>query len=297
MSSKHTVFSFEVFPPKKTMNIETVYKTLDELSGIKPDFISVTYGAGGSTNCDNTLNIANRIKNVCGVKSVVHLPCINMTKKDAAFVLEQFQKAGIENILALRGDCTEGIAPCTDFTHAADVIRFIKEFDSRRTDGKSFRLFGACYPERHPESPDVLSDIRALKEKVDAGAEHLLSQLFFDNEKFYRFIERARLAGITVPIEAGIMPATNKKSIERMVSMTNAVLPKKFTRMMERYADSPDAIRDAGIAYAVDQIVDLVTNGVDGIHLYTMNNSYVAERINSAVRSLFCEPPVKIDII
>lgn len=297
MSSKHTVFSFEVFPPKKTMNIETVYKTLDELSGIKPDFISVTYGAGGSTNCNNTLNIANRIKNVCGVKSVVHLPCINMTKKDAAFVLEQFQKAGIENILALRGDCTEGIAPCTDFTHAADVIRFIKEFDSRRTDGKSFRLFGACYPERHPESPDVLSDIRALKEKVDAGAEHLLSQLFFDNEKFYRFIERARLAGITVPIEAGIMPATNKKSIERMVSMTNAVLPKKFTRMMERYADSPDAIRDAGIAYAVDQIVDLVTNGVDGIHLYTMNNSYVAERINSAVRSLFCEPPVKIDII
>lgn len=297
MSSKHTVFSFEVFPPKKTMNIETVYKTLDELSEIKPDFISVTYGAGGSTNCDNTLNIANRIKNVCGVKSVVHLPCINMTKKDAAFVLEQFQKAGIENILALRGDCTEGIAPCTDFAHAADVIRFIKEFDSRRTDGKSFRLFGACYPERHPESPDVLSDIRALKEKVDAGAEHLLSQLFFDNEKFYRFIERARLAGITVPIEAGIMPATNKKSIERMVSMTNAVLPKKFTRMMERYADSPDAIRDAGIAYAVDQIVDLVTNGVDGIHLYTMNNSYVAERINSAVRSLFCEPPVKIDII
>ena len=135
-----------------------------------------------------------------------------------------------------------------------------------------------------------------MKDKVDAGAEHLLSQLFFDNEKFYRFVERARLAGITVPIEAGIMPATNKKSIERMVSMTNAVLPKKFIRMMERYADSPEAIRDAGIAYAVDQIVDLVTNGVEGIHLYTMNNSYVAERINSAVRSLFSEPPVEMEI-
>ena len=296
MNSNHTIFSFEVFPPQKTMNIETVYKTLDELSGIKPDFISVTYGAGGSANCGNTLNIANRIKDVCGVQSVVHLPCINMTKKDALFVLEQFQEAGIENILALRGDRVEGVEPCDDFAHASDLIRFIKEFDAKRTNGKSFKLFGACYPERHPESPDVLSDIKALKDKVDAGAEHLLSQLFFDNEKFYRFVERARLAGITVPIEAGIMPATNKKSIERMVSMTNAVLPKKFVRMMERYADSPEAIRDAGIAYAVDQIVDLVTNGVEGIHLYTMNNSYVAERINSAVRSLFSEPPVEMEI-
>lgn len=294
MNSNRTIFSFEVFPPKKTMNIETVYNTLNELSDIRPDFISVTYGAGGSSNCDNTLNIANRIKNVCGVKSVVHLPCINMSKKDTESVLEQFRVAGVENILALRGDHVDGIPVCNDFKHASDLISFIKDFDSKRTDGHSFKIFGACYPERHPESTDIISDIWSLKKKVDAGAEHLLSQLFFDNDKFYRFVERARIAGINVPLEAGIMPATNKKSIERMVSLTNAVLPNKFTKMMERYSDSPEAIRDAGIAYAVDQIVDLVTNGVDGIHLYTMNNSYVAKRINDAVRSLFGEASIDI---
>lgn len=291
-----TIFSCEVFPPKKTMNIEIVYKTLDELKDLKPDFISVTYGAGGSENCDNTLNIAERIKNVCGVKSAVHMPCRNMTKKDAEFVLTQFQNAGIESILALRGDGKEGVEPCTDFEHASDLIKFIKEFDSKRTDGKKFKILGACYPETHPQSKDILSDIQGLKAKVDAGAEHLLSQLFFDNERFYRFLERTQIAGINVPIEAGIMPATNKKSIERMVSMTNAQLPKKFIKMMERYQDSPEAIRDAGIAYAVDQIVDLVTNGVHGIHLYTMNNSYVAKKINDSVRSLFAEPPIDFTI-
>lgn len=288
-----TIFSCEVFPPKKMMNIETVYKTLDDLKDLKPDFISVTYGAGGSENCDNTLKIAERIKNVCGVESAVHMPCRNMNKKDAEFVLTQFQKAGIENILALRGDGREGVEPCTDFKYASDLIKFIKEFDSKRTDGKHFKIMGACYPECHPESEDVFCDIQGLKSKVDAGATHLLSQLFFDNERFYRFLERTHLAGIDVPIEAGIMPATNKKSIERMVSMTNAKLPQKFIKMMERYGDSPEAIRDAGIAYAVDQIVDLVTNGVQGIHLYTMNNSYIAKKINDSVRSLFSEPPIE----
>lgn len=294
--NKTTIFSCEVFPPKKTMNIQTVYDTLDELKELKPDFISVTYGAGGSENCENTLNIAERIKNSCGVESAVHMPCINMTKKDAEFVLTQFQNAGIENILALRGDGKEGVPPCTDFLHASDLIRFIKEFDSKRTDGKHFKIMGACYPECHPQSPDVFSDIQGLKAKVDAGAEHLLSQLFFDNEKFYRFLERAQLAGINVPIEAGIMPATNKKSIERMISITNTQLPKKFIRMMERYENNPEAIRDAGIAYAVDQIVDLVTNGVQGIHLYTMNNAYIAKKINEAVRSLFSEPPIAFTV-
>ena len=288
-----TTFSFEVFPPKKNGNIETVYNTLNELSDIKPDFISVTYGAGGSENCDNTLDIARRIKNVCQVESAVHMPCINMTKKDAQYVLEQFQSAGIENILALRGDRVEGREPVNDFLHASDLISFIKDFDSKRTDGKRFKIIGACYPEMHPASSDVVSDIKNLKKKVDAGAEHLLSQLFFDNEKFYQFIERCQIVGINVPIEAGIMPATNKKSIERMVSMTNAKLPKKFVRMMERYEDDPIAIRDAGIAYAIDQIVDLVTNGIDGIHLYTMNNPYVARKINEATRSLFNASPLR----
>ena len=290
--SKKTIFSFEVFPPKKTAAIDTVIKTLDELKGLSPDFISVTFGAGGSENCSNSVEIAKHIKNVCGVESVIHMPCLNMTRKDAQFVLEQFQQAGIENILALRGDRVEGKEPSNEFLHASDLIQFIKEFDSKRTDGKYFKIFGACYPELHPQSANVYDDIDFLTKKVEAGASHLLSQLFFDNDQFYRFLERCQIKGINVPIEAGIMPATNKKSIERMVSMTNAVLPKKFTDMMDRYADHPEAIRDAGIAYAIDQIVDLVTHGVSGIHLYTMNNPLVARKIYEATKSLFEVSPI-----
>jgi len=289
--SNKTIFSFEVFPPKKTMPIDTIFSTLDELKGLSPDFISVTFGAGGSENCNNSVAIAKHIKDVCGVESVIHMPALNMTKADAQFVLEQFQQAGIDNILALRGDKVEGKEPANDFLHASDLISFIKDFDSKRKDGKQFKIFGACYPELHPQSKDILEDIDYLKKKVDTGASHLLSQLFFDNNQFYRFLERCQIKGINVPIEAGIMPATNKKSIERMVSMTNAVLPKKFTDMMDRYADQPDAIRDAGIAYAIDQIVDLVTHGVSGIHLYTMNNPHVARKIYEATKSLFDVPP------
>lgn len=287
-----TIFSFEVFPPKKTMPIDTIFSTLDELKGLSPDFISVTFGAGGSENCNNSVEIAKHIKNVCNVESVIHMPALNMTKADAQFVLEQFQQAGINNILALRGDKVEGKEPANEFLHASDLISFIKEFDSKRTDGKKFKIFGACYPELHPQSKDVFEDIDYLKKKVDAGASHLLSQLFFDNTQFYRFLERCQIKGINVPVEAGIMPATNKKSIERMISMTNAVLPKKFTDMMDRYADHPEAIRDAGIAYAIDQIVDLVTHGVSGIHLYTMNNPLVARKIYEATKSLFDVPPI-----
>ena len=287
-----TIFSFEVFPPKKTMPIDTIFSTLDELKGLSPDFISVTFGAGGSENCNNSVEIAKHIKNVCNVESVIHMPALNMTKADAQFVLEQFQQAGINNILALRGDKVEGKEPAKEFLHASDLISFIKEFDSKRTDGKKFKIFGACYPELHPQSKDVFEDIDYLKRKVDAGASHLLSQLFFDNTQFYRFLERCQIKGINVPVEAGIMPATNKKSIERMVSMTNAVLPKKFTHMMDRYGDHPEAIRDAGIAYAIDQIVDLVTHGVSGIHLYTMNNPLVARKIYEATKSLFDVPPI-----
>lgn len=290
--SKKTIFSFEVFPPKKDMPIDTIFNTLDELKDLKPDFISVTFGAGGKDNSANSIAIAKRIKDECKVESVIHMPCINMTRDDAQYVLEQFQNAGIENILALRGDRVEGKEPCNDFAHASDLIQFIKDFDSRRTDGKHFTILGACYPELHPQSKSVYDDIDFLKQKVDAGASHLLSQLFFDNEQFYRFLERCKIKGINVPIEAGIMPATNKKSIERMVSMTNAVLPKKFTDMMNRYADNPEAIRDAGIAYAIDQIVDLVTHGVQGIHLYTMNNPHVARKIYEATNSLFSVPPI-----
>ena len=292
-----TIFSFEIFPPKKTMPIDTIFQTLDELKDLNPDFISVTFGAGGSENCTNALAIAKRVKDTCGVESVIHLPCINLTREDATFVLDQFKEAGIENILALRGDIVPGKEPANHFHSAQDLIHFIKAYDSNRTDGKTFKVLGACYPELHPQSKSVYEDISYLKKKVDAGADHLLSQLFFDNEQFYRFIERCRIKGIKVPIEAGIMPATNKKSIERMVSMTNAKLPKKFTDMMDRYADNPEAIRDAGIAYAIDQIVDLVTHGVEGIHLYTMNNPLVARKIYEATNSLFSVPPIKQDYL
>ena len=287
-----TIFSFEVFPPKKNMPIDTIFNTLNDLRDLKPDFISTTFGAGGSENCENALAIAKRIKDQCHVESVIHMPCINMTKDDARYCLDQFREAGIENILALRGDKVEGKENCNDFPHASDLITFIKEYDENRKDGKRFNILAACYPELHPQSQTIYDDLEGLKIKVEAGATHLLSQLFFDNEKFYRFQERCIIKGINVPIEAGIMPATNKKSIERMVSLTNAVLPKKFTDMMERYDNHPDAIKDAGIAYAIDQIVDLVTHGVSGIHLYTMNNPHVARKIYEATKSLFDVAPI-----
>ena len=309
--SKKTIFSFEVFPPKKTAPIDSVFSTLDELKDLNPDFISVTFGAGGSENCDNSIAIAKRIKDVCHVEPVIHMPCLNMTRADARFVLEQFKQAGIDNILALRGDKVEGKEPCGDFKHADELIRFIKDFDdeqaarNNQANGKNpvgssapsginsnFNILGACYPELHPESSSVYDDIDFLKQKVDAGATHLLSQLFFDNDQFYRFLERCKIKGINVPIEAGIMPVTNKKSIERMVSLTNAKLPKKFTDMMARYEAFPEAIRDAGIAYAIDQIVDLVTHGVQGIHLYTMNNPHIARKIYEATKSLFDVAPI-----
>lgn len=282
-----TAFSFEVFPPKKTMGIETIYNTLGELRNLKPDFISVTYGAGGSVSDSNTINIANYIKEVCGVKPVAHMPCLYMTKEKVLDTLLHLKQNGVDDILALRGDAIADSVPVGDFKYASDLVKFIKLNESSIGDGKGFTIYGACYPEKHPESKNVIEDISYLKQKVDSGVTHLLSQLFFDNSNFYRFVESARLGGINVPIEAGIMPVINKKQIERMASICGANLPEKFIKVMNKYEDSPEALRDAGIAYAVDQIVDLVANGVEGVHLYTMNNSYVAQKINDAVRTLF----------
>lgn len=276
---KKTVLSFEIFPPKRTAPVDTIYSTLDKLKNLNPDFISVTYGAGGSENCKATLNIASAIKNKYQIESAAHLPCIGLKKKEVKRQLADFKAAGIENILALRGDLPDDPVPKGDFKHASDLIAFIAE-------NSDFNVIAACYPEGHMESKDVLSDIRHLKSKTDAGVEHLITQLFFDNDYFYRFRERCVLAGIQVPIEAGIMPVVNKKQIERMVSLCGVDLPKKFIAMMERYEDSPEAMCDAGIAYAVDQIVDLISQGVDGIHLYTMNRPYIAEKIYEAVHRL-----------
>lgn len=279
MFEKGIVFSFEIFPPKKTSSIDTIYNTLDELKGLNPDFISVTFGAGGSSNNNTTVKIAQKIKEDCKIESAVHLPCINYTRDEIINILNELKKHGITNILALRGDINPDIPIKKDFKYASELIEFIKEYGE-------FDIAGACYPEGHLEAENMVADVLNLKKKVDAGAQHLISQLFFDNSFFYSFLERTRIAGIDVPIEAGIMPVTNKAQIERMVTMCGASLPPKFVKMMQRYENSPEALRDAGIAYAVDQIVDLVSNGVDGIHLYTMNNSYVAKRISESVESI-----------
>ncbi|MBR1731093.1 MAG: methylenetetrahydrofolate reductase [Ruminococcus sp.] len=273
-----TILSFEVFPPKKTSPIESVYGVLEELCALNPAYVSVTYGAGGTAS-DNTCAIASRIKNEYKVESLAHITCVNSTKPEVESVLEQFKEHNINNVLALRGDVVPDVPPKTDFKYASELTKFIKNYGG-------FNIAGACYPEVHPQAEDEISDIINLKKKVDAGAEFLISQLFYDNNSFYDFTKRCRLAGINVPIEAGIMPVINKNQIQRMVTLCGASLPAKFTRIMNRYGDNPEAMRDAGIAYAVDQCVDLIANGVSGIHLYTMNNPYVARRITEAVGRL-----------
>ncbi len=276
-----TVFSLEVFPPKRDNPIETIYNTLDQLQDVQPDFISVTYGASGSLADNSTCEIASAIKHKYGIESAAHLTCVNSTREEVSEVLKRLHDNGVENILALRGDIVPDVPPKEEFKHASQLITFIKESPYE------FGISGACYPEGHLDSKTQVEDILNLKKKVEAGAEHLISQLFFDNELFYDFLDKVRIAGIEVPVEAGIMPVVNKKQIERMVSLCGASLPRKFTKMMSRYENKPEAMRDAGIAYAVNQIADLVSQGVDGIHLYTMNNPYIAKRISESVRSLF----------
>ena len=276
---KSPVLSFEIFPPKKESPVETIYQTLDELQDLTPDFISVTYSAGGTGGNHATCDIASAIKNKYGILPIAHLTCVSSNQAEIDAQLDELEKNGVYNILALRGDINPNVPPKHDFAHASDLTAFIKARGG-------FSVSGACYPEGHCESENLIEDILHLKRKVDAGAEHLISQLFFDNAMFYSFLERARIAGITVPIEAGIMPVVNKKQIERMVSLCGASLPQKFVKMINRYEHNPEALRDAGIAYAVDQIVDLIANGVDGIHLYTMNNPYIARRICENIGAL-----------
>ena len=274
-----TVFSLEVFPPKPDADESVIYDTLEELSDICPDFISVTYGAGGGHNGERTIRMASDIKNRYGVESVAHMPCIGLTKEKAAAVLDSMQEHGIENVLALRGDTTDETAVCGDFRHASDLISFIKQ-------NYSLNIIAACYPEVHPESKSAVDDLKWLRYKADCGADHLITQLFLDNRYFCDFYEKARIAGVDIPIEAGIMPVTNKRQTERMVKLCGVQLPKKFIRVLEKYEHNEAALRDAGIAYAIDQITDLIAEGVDGIHLYTMNDPYVAHKIYDAVQSL-----------
>lgn len=280
--NKRAVYSMEVFPPKKTGAIETVYNTLYGLRGLPIDYISVTYGAGGSEQQKGkTAEIAALIKKEYGIEPLSHLTCVGSSVDELKETLNTLKENGIQNILALRGDMpAEGEADMA-FPHASDLVSFIKEYDD------FFNIAGACYPECHVDAANLDADIENLKKKVDAGVTHLTTQLFFDNEIFYAFREKVEKAGINVPIAAGIMPIVRKSQIERTVAMCGASIPTRFARIISKYADSPEALNQAGLSYTVDQITDLVANDVRGVHLYTMNNVETAKYITNATESLF----------
>ncbi|WP_294496205.1 methylenetetrahydrofolate reductase [NAD(P)H] [uncultured Ruminobacter sp.] len=276
---KKPVVSFEIFPPKRDEAIKNIDGTLEVLTELKPDFISVTFGAGGSLTNSKTVEIAGKIKRNYGIEAVAHLTCLNYSKAEIIEMVNNLKANDIENILALRGDHNPNLEPKNDFKHASDLIEFVKQ-------NSDLGISAACYPEGHPESANLSEDVLNLKHKVDVGAEHLVSQLFFDNNIFYRFTELCKVAGINVPIEAGIMPVINKAQIERMVTLCGASLPDNMKRILDKYADNKEALFDAGIAYATSQIIDLLAAGVDGIHIYTMNNPRVAMKICESIKNV-----------
>ncbi|MCM0598982.1 methylenetetrahydrofolate reductase [NAD(P)H] [Periweissella fabalis] len=277
---KKLVFSLEVFPPHTAVGIEHLQKTLVDLEQIKPDFISVTLGASGITKSEDTIKVADFIQNDLKIPAVAHVPGLYQSKDEVRRLLDALVAHDVKNVLVLRGDAIKDQIPIGEFKHADDLAAFIKEYGT-------FDIAGACYPQVHLESTSTVSDIRYLKRKVAAGVSHLITQVFFDNKHFYNFKERLELADIDVPVEAGIMPCTNKKQMERIAQITGIKLPKKFVSILSRYENKPLAMRDAGIAFAVDQIVDLISSGVDGIHLYTMNNADNAKLIWQATHTLF----------
>ncbi len=274
LKTKKTL-SFEVFPPKSGMDdLEKLYNTIDLVKTYKPDFISVTYGAAGSTS-KNTALIADYLKNKAGIEPLAHLTGGPSSKEDIINVLNDLKSKNIENILALRGDKPKdlNIDYCAHFAHATDLMEFIKHEDS------NISFAGACYPEGHIECDTLYDDLLNLKKKQDAGAEFFITQVFYDNNYFYRFLREARKIGITIPIIPGIMPLTTKSSVERTVKLTGAAVPLTLRSMIERFKDDKEAIREIGINYAVSQILDLLANDVDGIHLYIMNNYLNAKEI------------------
>lgn len=271
--------SFEIFPPKKDAELKNIDETLSVLCELKPDFISVTFGAGGGSNRNRTIELAKKIKNEYHVEPVVHLTCLHYDKTEIDEFSKILQAEGIQNILALRGDRNPDITEKEDFKHASDLITYLK------TKG-DFCFLGACYPECHPESADRIQEIRHTKEKTNAGAELLLSQLFFDNKLFFRFVEDCRIADINVPIIPGIMPVINASQIKRMVTMCGASFPLRFQKIIDRYEDNKAALFDAGMSYALSQIIDLLVSDIDGIHLYTMNNPLVARKICEGIRNI-----------
>ncbi|KFJ01557.1 methylenetetrahydrofolate reductase [NAD(P)H] [Bifidobacterium thermacidophilum] len=275
------MFSIEVFPPKRNAPVGTIYDTLDGLQGLNPDFISVTYGTGKSSDRTATARIANTIRKEYDIPVVAHLTAQYTTREQVDEALDMFKQAGVSAVLALRGDPVPDREPAGAFEHASDLVAYIREHDPDMT------IFGACYPECHPQASDLDEDISNLKIKVDAGASHLISQLFYDNADFYHFLDKARAAGIDVPIEAGIMPVTNAKQIRRMVRMCLSRVPLPLEALLDKWGDDPKTLKQAGVIYASNQIADLVAHGVDGVHLYSMNKPAVTRQIWHNVEDLF----------
>ncbi len=268
--------SFEVFPPKTDSAFDSVKHATEEIARLRPSFMSVTYGAGGGTS-RYTLEIAKNIKQNYGVPTLAHLTCVSSTRETVRQRIEQIRAAGIENVMALRGDLTPELEK-TDrstwaYRHAIDLVRDIRESNADLCIG------GACYPEIHPESADQKEDIKYLKEKVDAGCSFLTTQMFFDNDLFYNFMYKIREAGITVPVIPGVMPITGANQIERAIRLSGSFMPRRFKSLVDRFGSSPDAMKQAGIVYACDQIIDLFANGIKNVHVYSMNKPDVAEKI------------------
>lgn len=279
-------FSFEIFPPKGPTGLDSIFATVDALVSLAPDLMSVTYGAGG-TSRENTAEIASAIQNRYNVPALAHLTCVGNSREQMEKTLADLHDRGIKNILAMRGDRSDEYQ-LTDFQHASELIKFIK-------DRYDFKIFAACYPEKHIEAPSMDEDIRHLKEKVDCGVDVLVSQLFFKNDMFYKFLDRARGAGVNVPIEAGIMPVTSASQIKRMVTLCGASIPDDLRRMIDAFSHNSMAMKEAGATYATAQIVDLLANGVDGIHLYSMNLPDIAKRIAEGIRGILYSLRVKRD--
>jgi len=270
--------SFEVFPPKTDTAFESVKAATEEIAKLRPSFMSVTYGAGGGTS-KYTLEIAKNIKYHYDVPTLAHLTCVSSTKETVREKIAQIKEAGITNVMALRGDLTPELEASDRsgwaYRHAVDLIRDIKE------SGADFCIGGACYPEIHPESANQADDIKYLKEKVDAGCDFLTTQMFFDNNLLYNFLYKIREAGITVPIIPGIMPITNANQVERAIKLSGSFMPQRFKSIVDKFGHDPLAMKQAGIAYATDQIIDLYANGITNVHVYSMNKPDVAEKIQS----------------
>ena len=269
--------SFEVFPPKTETGFDSVKSATEEIAKLRPAFMSVTYGAGGGTS-KYTLDIAQNIKKAYGVPTLAHLTCVSSSKATVREKIEQMKDAGIENIMALRGDIPADMQNADrrawDYQHAVELVRELKK-------AGDFCIGGACYPEVHPESACQKDDIEYLKEKVDAGCDFLTTQMFFDNNLLYNFLYKIREAGITVPIVPGIMPITNANQVERAIKLSGSFMPQRFKSIVDKFGNDPLAMKQAGIAYATDQIIDLYANGIKNVHVYSMNKPEVAQKIQS----------------